>query len=129
MTYSLADDLADRRILVVEDEWLIALDLKDLLERWRCTVIGPVATTSAALDLIEEERPDASILDVQLRGETSERVADMLRDRESPFVVLTAYQHHHLSGALSEAPMLRKPVDETKLRTLLAELLRSVTFR
>ncbi len=129
MSHSLDDHLVDRRILILEDEWLIALDLQDLLQRWRCSVIGPVATTAAALELIEDMPPDAAILDVQLSGETSEPVAQVLRERGTPFLLLTAYQRHHLAGVLREAPVLRKPVDETELRTLLADLLRSAAIR
>jgi len=113
-----------RRVLLVEDEWLIALDIGDILERWGCTVVGPAANVAAALAIIEEKLPDAAILDVHLNGETSERVADTLRDRGCPFIVLTAYQRHHLVGALGEALLLRKPVDEDRLQQHLIALLR-----
>jgi two-component system, response regulator PdtaR len=88
-------DLAGRSVLIVEDERLIALDLQDILDGWGCEVIGPVASVSAALRLIEELSPDAAILDVHLNGETSEPIADVLRARACPFLVLTAYQRNH----------------------------------
>jgi CheY-like chemotaxis protein len=117
------DMLSGRRILVVEDERLIALDLQDILEGFGCKVIGPVPTANAALELLREDLPDAAILDVHLNGGTSEPVAEALRTRGRPFVVVTAYQRSHLSGALREAPLLTKPVDEKKLRGELSALL------
>jgi CheY-like chemotaxis protein len=123
MTDGLHRALSGRRILVVEDEWLIALDIRDILEEWGCTVLGPVATAAAALGLIEDDRPDAAVLDVRLNGDTSEPVADLLRARGRPFLVMTAYQRSHLTGALRDAPVLAKPVDEKKLRQELSDLL------
>ena len=115
--------LSGRRILIVEDERLIALDIQDVVEGFGCTVMGPVATADAALELIQEDLPDAAILDVRLNGGTSQPVAEALRNRGRPFVVVTAYQRDHLTGALREAPLLTKPVDEKKLRGELSALL------
>lgn len=115
--------LAGRRILLVEDERLIALDMEDILRRWGCRIAGSVATADAAQDLIASDPPDAAVLDVNLRGETSETVAVALRARKRPFVVLTAYRASHLTGALRGAPVLRKPVEEGKLAQALSDLL------
>ncbi len=114
--------LSNQRVLVVEDERLIALDLKDILEDWGCIVVGPVATAEAALEMIAGDPPDLAVLDVQLSRGTSEPVAAALRGIGRPFVVLTAYQRNHLAAALLDAPLLRKPVDEKRLRRELAGL-------
>jgi len=114
--------LSGRSVLVVEDERLIALDIQDILDGLGCEVIGPVATVTAALALIEERSPEAAILDVHLNGETSEPIAEILRALACPFLVLTAYQRNHLTGALSNAPLLSKPVDEKKLHQELTSL-------
>jgi len=111
--------LVGRSVLVVEDERLIALDIKDILEGWGCEVLGPVATAEGALALVRDQTPDAAILDVNLKGETSEPVARALRDHGRPYLVLTAYQSSHLTGVLRDAPLLNKPVDEKKLRQAL----------
>jgi two-component system, response regulator PdtaR len=115
--------LSGRRILVVEDDRLIALDLQAILEGFGCSVLGPFATVSAALALIENDHPDAAVLDVNLNGETSEPVADFLSSHGCPFLVLSAYQRSHLTGALRNAPLLSKPVDEKKLRHEMSNLL------
>lgn len=127
MTDDLHRSLSGRRILVVEDERLIALDIQDILEGWGCTVVGPVATAAAALVLVENEEPEAAILDVHLNGGTSEPVADAFRESGRPFLVMTAYQRSHLTGALRDAPLLSKPVDEKKLRHALSALLDEAT--
>lgn len=115
--------LSDRTILVVEDERMLALDLQDILEAWGCVVVGPVATAASALELMRDELPDCAVLDVHLNGGTSEPVAAALHAGGRPFVVLTAYQRSHLTGALVDAPLLSKPVDEKKLGQALASLL------
>ncbi len=114
--------LSDRRILLVEDERLIAMDIQDIVENWGCTVLGPVATSDAALDLIASNSLDAAILDVNLRGETSEPIASALREQQRPFIVMTAYERSHLTVALRDAPLLSKPVDEQKLGQELSAL-------
>jgi two-component system, response regulator PdtaR len=125
MSDDLHRDLSGRRILVVEDERLIALDVRDILEGWGCVVVGPVSTVAAALALIEEQTPDVAILDVHLKGGTSEPVANALLARDRPFLLLTAYNRSHLTGALVNAPLLSKPVDEKKLHQELSALSRS----
>ena len=103
MTDNLSRELSGRRILVVEDERLIALDIQEMLESWGCTVIGPVATAAAALALLADECPDSAVLDVHLNGETSEPIAAALQLCGRPFLVLTAYQRSYLTGALHDA--------------------------
>ncbi len=114
--------LSGRRILVVEDERLIALDLQFMLEDWGCAVIGPAGTAEAGLRLARDEAPDAALLDVNLPGGTSEPIAAALRAEGRPYLVLTAYRRSDLSGALLDAPILGKPVDERKLRDRLSSL-------
>lgn len=94
-----------------------------MLERNGCTVIGPAASCAAALALIGTDLPDAAVLDVQVRGGTTEPVADALLRQGCPFVVVTAYQRRHLPGIMKAAPLLRKPIDEDRLWLELSGLL------
>jgi DNA-binding response OmpR family regulator len=98
------------RILIVEDDALLALDLKGHMERAGFSVVGPAASASKALALLAEAGCDAAILDVHLgRGQTSEPVVQELRSRGTPFVTVTAYSHEHRPEAYSGFPVLSKP--------------------
>ena len=110
---------AGQRVLVVEDDWLIALDLRDVLQGWGCSVIGPAATVATACQLIEEENPTFGVLDVTLGRETSIRVAELLAERKRPFMLLTALQPCHLNGIFAVTPLLNKPMDEARLHAML----------
>jgi DNA-binding response OmpR family regulator len=110
------------RILIVEDDALLGLDLKGHLERAGFSVLGPAASASKALALLAGNACDAAILDVQLgRGMTSEPVAQELRLRGTPFITVTAYSHEHRPEVYSGFPVLSKPV---RLPDVLAELRR-----
>lgn len=108
--------LAALRVLVVEDEFLAAMDLQYLLSREGCTVLGPVPSVDRALDLIEEDRPDAALLDVNLGGQRITPLAEQLRERGIPFILVTGYQRAKLhEPVLRQAPRLAKPVQEREL--------------
>ena len=111
-------------VLVVEDEFLIAMDLECLLERHGWRVLGPAATVAAALRLLEqsEEPPDAALLDVNLQDELVTPVAAALRARGVPFVLASAYERVDLLvPALAGVPNLGKPTDERRLLAALAQ--------
>jgi CheY-like chemotaxis protein len=86
MTHGL---LADKRILIVEDEHIIALDLADEITAQGAKAIGPVTTVNSALDVIANADLDGVILDINLRGEMAFPVADVLANRHIPFVFVT----------------------------------------
>jgi DNA-binding response OmpR family regulator len=114
------------RILIVEDDALLALDLKWHMERAGFSVIGPAASASKALELLAQTGCDAAILDVHLgRGQTSVPVAQELRSRGTPFVTATAYSHEHRPEAYSGFPVLSKPV---RAADVIAELQRCLAL-
>ncbi len=104
-------------VLVVEDEFLIALDLELLLERHGWRVLGPAASVAEALRLLEGEVPDVALLDITLKdGETVVPVAEALRARGVPFVLASAYARADLvAKILTGAPNVGKPTDEGRL--------------
>jgi CheY-like chemotaxis protein len=117
-------DLTGRRILVVEDEFLLAMELETLLERRGCTVLGPVPTVRQALATLEEQRPEMALVDVNLKGELATPIAVALRERGIPFVLLTGYSDRQLSEPeLREAPRLDKPVNGHELKSALTRAL------
>lgn len=83
--------LAGKRILVVEDEFLVAAMIEDALCELEAVVVGPAATLAQGLRLAQEEPLDAAILDVNLNGERSDAIADVLAARNIPFVRATGY--------------------------------------
>lgn len=109
-----------KRVLIVEDEVLIALDTQDVVAAAGYTVIGPAHSLDAAVSLASAEPLDVALLDVSLNGAYSWPVADVLTQRRVPFLILTGF------GASLEVPdrhravpRLGKPV---AARELLAQI-------
>jgi response regulator RpfG family c-di-GMP phosphodiesterase len=95
--------LRDRRILIVEDEYLIAINLQDGLENIGSVVLGPVPSVEKAIKKIESEpHIDRRVLDVNLGGALAYPVADMLVARKIPFVFTSGYEDTALRNAIPE---------------------------
>jgi DNA-binding NtrC family response regulator len=116
--------LAGKRLLVVEDEYLIASDLVAALEEARAEVVGPAATVEAALQLVasEDSTLDGAVLDINLRDQRVFPVADALEARGVPFVFATGYDEGSIPPAYRGMPRYEKPVDKQKLLEILARL-------
>lgn len=113
--------LAGLRLLVVEDEFMIADHIGTLLEDLHCEVAGFAATVEEALDLIRVERLDGVLLDGNLNGASSAPVADALKARSIPFVVVTGYSRRDLDrDSLNGAPRLTKPFAPSLFEATLA---------
>ncbi|WP_159996933.1 hypothetical protein [Roseomonas sp. 18066] len=113
--------LAGRSILVVEDQYVIAEELVQLLQRLGARVIGPFARVD--IDLEAQPRPDAALLDIHLRGRPVFALADRLRAAGVPILFLTGYDASVLPAAYQGWPWLPKPVDLRRLVAALAGLL------
>ncbi|MGC1302554.1 MAG: response regulator [Caulobacteraceae bacterium] len=100
---------APRRILVVEDQWLIADQTEQQLRAAGYDVVGPAATVAAALDLLDGEAVDAAVLDIHLNGETSFPIAQMLMERGVPFLFVSGFEAGDLPPAFRACAHLRKP--------------------
>jgi CheY-like chemotaxis protein len=102
--------LRDRRILVVEDEYLIAMNLQDGLENAGSVVLGPVPSVEKAIKKIESEpHIDAAVLDVNLGGALAYPVADMLVARKIPFIFTSGYEDNVLRSRYSGVKNCLKP--------------------
>ena len=115
-----AKSLRGRRVLIVEDEYLIAADLAQQLEKLGVEVVGPVASVTEALTAIEKHSPDGAVIDINLRGEKGYPVADALADRHVPFVFATGYDSCTMPAAYESLPRCEKPVDPAALARMLA---------
>lgn len=113
------------KVLIVEDEWLIAIDIATTVEGCGYEVLGPAHTVATALEILESSRVDCAMLDVNLRGETSYPVADALAGRGIPFAFLSGYASSHLRSCYQAHPLLSKPVDHDALCVELERMLRS----
>lgn len=107
--------LAGKRILVVEDEPLVALDVVASLESEGVTGVGPAGTAAAALRLIETEEVDAALLDANLKGRPVDEIAAALTRRNIPFAFVTGYDRDSLPRAFRAAPMVSKPFTPEEL--------------
>lgn len=108
--------LHGRKILIVEDEFFIAEELREALEEHGAIVVGPVATVNAALAaLCGPERLDGATLDMTLGGERSYDVAYALTERRVPFVILSGYGERSLPEDLRAVPRCEKPFDIGKI--------------
>jgi len=117
--------VAQKSVLVVEDEFLIALDLKMMLESGGWRVIGPAARVRDGMRLLEEEAPSVALLDVNLgREEVITPLAEALKARGVPFALATAYPRpEEIGGAvLAGAPNVGKPSSERRLLAVLAQM-------
>jgi len=115
-------DLSGRTVLVVEDETLVAMLVEDTLLDAGARVIGPASSVAQALDLVERERPDVAVLDMNLAGETSEPVADLLTRRGVPFVVASGYGASGIPARYAGVPVLAKPYAPEELTAVLSRL-------
>ena len=114
-----ASALTGRRILVVEDEYFLADDLKHTLAGHGAEVIGPVGTLEAADRLVGRGGVDCAVLDINLRGEMAFPVADRLREAGIPFLIATGYGGSAMPERFRDVPHLQKPFEPGRLLELL----------
>jgi DNA-binding NtrC family response regulator len=112
------------RVLVLENEAVVAIEIAQVLAEAGFEVVGPARAASQALQLVNEKGCDVAILDVNLGSETSERVALRLMERGTPFITLSGYskeQHPLLfNGACSLAKPLRPELLIAELKACMA---------
>ncbi len=115
-----ARPLESKRVLLVEDNFLVGLSIKRQLEELGCDVTGPIASVEDAIETVNEVLHDAAVLDINIKGGSSEDVARKLKDRSTPFCFISGYQSPSmLETEFQSAPRLSKPVEERSLREAL----------
>lgn len=115
-------DLKGLRILVVEDEYLVATDIVEAIETLGGEVVGPCPDLDAARRLLREELLDGAVVDLNLKGELGEPLARQIADRGVPILYYTGYG---TSPSGEELPAGRKAVKPLTLDALMREMLRS----
>ncbi|WP_208245439.1 response regulator (plasmid) [Rhizobium sp. T1470] len=111
------------RILVVEDEYLLAIDLAERLEDAGFAVIGPVASVDEAFQMIDDESPRAAILDIQLPDGPTYPLADRLGEIGVPFLFVTGYTERDLPERFKQRPLVSKLAEERDLLSALDSLI------
>ena len=110
-------------VLLVEDQYALAVTLADVAMDLGAHVVGPVATVADALELIEQlPEVGAAVLDVNLGQETIYPVADALRARNTPFLFATAQERLQLPERFRDVPLCRKPFGVPEFRQALGRL-------
>jgi DNA-binding NtrC family response regulator len=112
------------KVLVVEDDSLLAFEMQDILSDAGYSVVGPVATVAKALALIDSQEPHAAFLDCNLDGEYATAVALTLTAKKIPFVVMTGYERESLPDAFSNGTFARKPFKVSYLLEIAQGLLK-----
>lgn len=113
-------DLAGCRVLVVEDEALIAMALEDILLDLGCDVVGPASTVDGALEFAERERLDGALLDINVRGTLIYPVAERLIERGVPVVLCSGYaMTSAIPPPFSALPQIAKPYNPAMVRATL----------
>ncbi|MGH6734646.1 MAG: response regulator [Methyloceanibacter sp.] len=107
-------------VLVVEDEFLIALDIMSALEQAGIAVAGPASTVRDALAAIESQPLRGVLLDAHLAGEPAGRIADALQARGIPFAFVSGYGRESLPPEHRGAPLVRKPFTDRDLLAAIA---------
>ena len=115
----MSQTFAGRRVLVVEDEALVAMLLETILEDMGCMAVGPAATVDEGLRMAADEAIDAALLDVNVAGRQVFPVAQALKDRGVPFVFSTGYGEGGLPDEWRGQPTLQKPFTEAAVRDAL----------
>lgn len=114
-------NLAGRKVLVVEDEPLVAMMVEDMLMDLGCVVIGPAMQLSEGLRLAETAEVDAAVLDINLNGDRSFPIADLLEARGIPFLFATGYGGGEALAGRRE-PVIQKPYQMERLAEMLTAL-------
>lgn len=114
--------LRNARVLVVEDEPLVAMDVVMALADAGCDVVGPAATLEKAKSLIGDREIQAAVLDANLAGLPVDELAAELKRRDVPFTFLTGYGRESLSDEFRDAPLLEKPFSPKQLLEMINQL-------
>jgi len=118
----MTDALKGVRVLVVEDEYFVAILIEEILESAGCVVMGPIPRLPEALDAIDRESCDVAVLDVNLAGERINPVADALSERNVPFLFVTGYGTNSLPREYAQRPHICKPFRMAELLSALSSV-------
>jgi PAS domain S-box-containing protein len=109
-----------KRVLLVEDEMLVAMMMKDMLTDLGFSVVGPFSRIAEALPVAKSDDLEAAVLDINLNGELVYPVAEALVTRGVPVVFVTGYGAESIDDRFAEVPVLQKPIERQVLESFFA---------
>jgi PAS domain S-box-containing protein len=112
--------IAANRVMIVEDEALVAMAMNDLMTNLGFTVVGPFGKMAEALAAMKRGDVDAAILDINLGGELIYPLADVLLIEGVPFIFVTGYEAETVDRRFADVPVLQKPLDRQALQRIFA---------
>ena len=115
-------ELTGKRVLLVEDEAILAMSAEDMLVHLGCVVLGPALSIPNALSLASTESMDAALLDINMGPGDSFSVANTLIKRGVPFCFSTGYGRAGVPKSFGDIPVLPKPYTEASLSSILRTL-------
>ena len=113
------------RVLLVEDNTLIAMDLEDILEGFGCQVIGPIGTLKEALERLEREQIDVAVVDYLLEDGNAAPLAEILNEKGIPFAMCTGAGEGEISSLFPYTPILCKPYNPDDVSLVVNSLIAS----
>jgi DNA-binding response OmpR family regulator len=111
-----------KRILIVEDDVVLAIDLAEQLTAYGYEIVGPCMTADQALKTFENEGCDVAVLDINLGHETSERVACRLNEERIPFIVASGYSSDQWPQVFMGQAAVNKPFQASALVELIEQI-------
>ena len=112
----------DLRVLVVEDEYLVAERIKEIVESTGAEVLGPVPTLAGALDYVAGEAIDVALVDMYLRDNFADELIEQLVARDIPYVIVSGIMHMPNNHELLAAGRIDKPVVASEIVDLLHKI-------
>lgn len=120
-------DLAGRRIMIVEDDFLFASDLRTALSNRGAQVIGPCPSEEDALSKIELGKPAGAVVDIDLGSGACFQLSRILAERDIPFIFVTGYDKNIIPAEFAGVPFHQKPVEPAQIVPTIAAVFANVT--
>jgi len=113
----------EAKVLIVEDEPIVAFEIEDILQAAGFEIVGCVGSLHKALATLKDTDCDVAVLDANLRGDSAAPVANALRERGRPFLFVSGAERAHLPAGCLDVPLLSKPFEPGALIAAVSRLL------